>query len=191
MYALQVESRLDGRCLHHAVTGGEGPLPFRQAMEALVDSAAFRELLLDALSGAAFTAFRWETPPVTTATAGRPFEFVLMDAPELDRPPETSAFRERFTDAAVVDFRNLGGDALLVVPCPRADAGAYVHLASFVRRAPAAQVHAFLQAVGEAVLDRLGADPLWLSTAGDGVAWLHVRLDSRPKYYTYLPYTTA
>ncbi|MGI9175867.1 MAG: DUF6940 family protein [Rhodothermales bacterium] len=24
---------------------------------------------------------------------------------------------------------------------------------------------------------------MWLSTAGGGVSWLHVRLDSRPKYY--------
>jgi len=30
--------------------------------------------------------------------------------------------------------------------------------------------------------------PTWLSTAGGGVAWLHVRLDTRPKYYRYNPY---
>ena len=29
---------------------------------------------------------------------------------------------------------------------------------------------------------RIDDRPLWLSTAGDGVAWLHVRLDQRPKY---------
>lgn len=29
---------------------------------------------------------------------------------------------------------------------------------------------------------------VWLSTCGTGVAWLHIRLDSRPKYYTYTPY---
>ncbi len=37
----------------------------------------------------------------------------------------------------------------------------------------------------------IGHTPLWLSTAGGGVAWLHVRLDSRPKYYGYSPYKTA
>ena len=31
--------------------------------------------------------------------------------------------------------------------------------------------------------------PTWVSTAGGGVAWLHVRLDSAPKYYTHRPYT--
>jgi Family of unknown function (DUF6940) len=28
----------------------------------------------------------------------------------------------------------------------------------------------------------------FFSTAGAGVAWLHVRLDDRPKYYGYPPY---
>ena len=31
-------------------------------------------------------------------------------------------------------------------------------------------------------------DPIWFSTSGSGVAWLHFRLDSRPKYYTYKPF---
>jgi hypothetical protein len=29
------------------------------------------------------------------------------------------------------------------------------------------------------------AKPVWFSTSGMGVAWLHFRLDERPKYYTY------
>jgi hypothetical protein len=33
--------------------------------------------------------------------------------------------------------------------------------------------------------------PVWLSTAGAGVSWLHVRLDDRPKYYGYRPYQEA
>lgn len=30
--------------------------------------------------------------------------------------------------------------------------------------------------------------PIWLSTSGLGVYWLHMRLDRRPKYYTYEPF---
>ena len=37
---------------------------------------------------------------------------------------------------------------------------------------------------------RIDAHPVWLSTAGHGVAWLHVRLDSQPKYYRYRPYVS-
>jgi hypothetical protein len=36
---------------------------------------------------------------------------------------------------------------------------------------------------------RVSTTPVWLSTAGAGVAWLHVRLDDRPKYYSHRPYT--
>ncbi len=31
----------------------------------------------------------------------------------------------------------------------------------------------------------VAAKPVWFSTSGMGVAWLHFRLDKRPKYYTY------
>ena len=36
----------------------------------------------------------------------------------------------------------------------------------------------------------LSDQPLWVSTCGLGVYWLHVRLDSFPKYYRYAPYQT-
>ena len=35
---------------------------------------------------------------------------------------------------------------------------------------------------------RIGPLPVWLSTAGGGVDWLHMRLDERPKYYRHLPW---
>jgi len=82
----------------------------------------------------------------------------------------------------------LGGDARLVVPTPQGDAGIYTHLASFVRRAPAAQRDAFWQRVGECLAEEIEEGTRWLSTAGGGVSWLHVRIDRRPKYYKYLDY---
>jgi hypothetical protein len=42
----------------------------------------------------------------------------------------------------------------------------------------------------ENMAERIGEAPVWLSTAGMGVAWLHVRLDSRPTYYGHRPYKT-
>ena len=35
---------------------------------------------------------------------------------------------------------------------------------------------------------RLSRQPLWLSSAGLGIYWLHLRLDSRPKNYSFQPY---
>ena len=78
-----------------------------------------------------------------------------------------------------------------MVPCPRGNNNAYGHLAAFVRNAPHGQIHRLLSSVAGAMQSRLTQAPLWLSTAGDGVAWLHVRIDQRPKYFGYGPYTVV
>ncbi len=93
----------------------------------------------------------------------------------------------------VVAFPNLSRDAILVVPCPDPNSllSAYGHLGPFVRHAPQPQQHALWQRVAETMHQRLGTAPVWLSTAGAGVSWLHVRLDDRPKYYGYEPYRQA
>ena len=54
---------------------------------------------------------------------------------------------------------------------------------------PAAVRHDVLRVLGDAVHEKISDAPLWVSTNGAGVAWLHVRLDSTPKYYSYRPYT--
>ena len=43
----------------------------------------------------------------------------------------------------------------------------------------------------QAMVQRVGIKPVWLSTAGAGVSWLHVGLDDRPKYYGFGPYRQA
>ncbi|QDU19736.1 DUF6940 family protein [Urbifossiella limnaea] len=152
-----------------------------------------RTLIDNALSGRprpGLSEFRWETPSVTADTVSRPFEYVVLDTPGLARAADPEAFAEYFPRAAdgVVEFTNLGGDAVLIAPSPVADRSAYGHLGAFVRHAPETQRDALWRAVGEAMARRIGAKPVWLSTAGAGVPWLHVRLDDRPKYYGFAPY---
>jgi hypothetical protein len=176
--------------LRFAVDLGARPATFADVLRGWQGDAGFRSLFNALLADAPFAAFRWETPAITSATVVRPFEFVLLDDPGLARRPDPGAFAEQFTGAesGVAVFPNLGGDATLVVPGPAAEPAAYGHLASFVRLAPASQQQALWQSVGEAMARRVGARPVWLSTAGAGVPWLHVRLDDRPKYYAYGPY---
>jgi hypothetical protein len=184
--------KLPGRSgLHFAVHLDSKPATFADVLLAWRNDGAFRSLYNAQLADAPFKAFRWETPPVTTATLTRPFEFVLLDSPGLARSPDVLAFAEHFRGApgaAVLEFANLGGDAIMVVPCPKAAHSAYCHLAVFVREAPEPQRHALWQLVGEAMARRVSSKPVWLSTAGAGVSWLHVRLDNRPKYYGFGPY---
>jgi hypothetical protein len=167
------------------------PATVADVLQGWQTDAAFRTFFNHLLAEVPFSAFRWETPPLTHATLTSPFEFVVLDSPSLARPPEPDAFAAHFNSsshASVVEFSNLGRDAILIVPCPNGPSSAYGHLAAFVRQAPAFQQQALWQLVGEAVARRVSVKPVWLSTAGAGVAWLHVRLDDHPKYYGFAPY---
>jgi len=194
MWANRSEQLDGGRGLRFVVDLDARPANFAEVLCAWREDAAFRSLFNGTLAESPFAAFRWETPPVTTSTLTQPFEFVLLDSPGLARRPEPGAFAEHFggaPNAEVVVFPNLGRDAVMVVPCPIAAPSAYGHLAAFVREAPDRQRHALWQSVGQAMAGRVGIRPVWLSTAGAGVSWLHVRLDDRPKYYGFRPYRQA
>jgi hypothetical protein len=166
------------------------PATFADVIHAWQDSSSFRTFFNNLLAEAPFTAYRWESPPVSAATATRPFEFALLNELGLDVHPDPDAFAEHFPIAidGVAVFPNLGHDAVLIVPTPMAGPTAYAHLAAFARLAPESQQQRLWQAVGNAMANRLNTTPVWLSTAGAGVAWLHMRIDNRPKYYHYAPY---
>ncbi|MDB6028636.1 MAG: hypothetical protein JWM68_4859 [Verrucomicrobiales bacterium] len=168
------------------------PLSFREVIELWCVSAEFRNYFTSLLVQSPFDAFFWETPSVTDQTVDRPFKFVLVDAPSLSRVrPDPAPFKGHFASRGseeVLTFSNLGGDAILVVPAPIATESCYTHLAQFLRKAPGSQVDSFWRSVGVAMRERISAVPTWLSTAGLGVSWLHLRLDSRPKYYRHEPY---
>lgn len=152
-------------------------------------SAAFRELWSAALRALPYPAYCWECPPLSAATAARAYECVIVESPLLqhsraDAQPFAAHFR---AGEAAVAFANLGGDTTLIAPSP-APTGDFAHLARFMATAEAAQIHALWALVGERAERAAKHGPVWLSTAGLGVAWLHVRIDPRPKYYRYLPY---
>jgi hypothetical protein len=150
----------------------------------------FRAFWSASLREATFDSYCWECPAVTIENLARAFECVFVSSPLLaGMPPDSSPFAEYFgPDCSVVTFESLGRDALLVAPCPGKQGEDFAHLASFVANACDERKGVFWKAVGEALEKRLGADPTWLSTAGLGVSWLHVRLDTRPKYYRHAPY---
>lgn len=190
MWTSRSKDLADASGLRFAVDLDARPATFSEVLRGWQGDAGFRSWFNSLLADAPYSAFRWETPAVTTATLSQPFEFVLLDSPGLARSPDSAAFADHFSQAkaGVAVFPNLGGDAIMVVPCPVAKPLAYGHLAAFVRLAPEQQRHALWQSVGEAMTQRVGTKPVWLSTAGAGVSWLHVRLDDRPKYYGFEPF---
>ncbi len=190
MWTSRSEQLANNRGIRVAIDLDSASVSYAEVLRRWQTDPGFREWFNGLLAGSPFSGFRWETPPITIATANRPYEFVLLDSPGLARHPDANAFAEYFgaSDTGVVEFANLGKDAILVVPCPIASHSAYGQIGAFVRQAPELQRHALWELVGAAMQRRLGTKPVWLSTAGAGVSWLHVRLDDRPKYYGYEPY---
>ena len=71
-------------------------IPYGEVVRLWQHDESFRSFFISLLASSEFVGFRWETPPVTTARADRPFEFVLLDAVGLDRAPDVGAFAEHF-----------------------------------------------------------------------------------------------
>ena len=166
-------------------------MSFRTYLTNMEKDQAFATWYTDLLAAADNKAFFWEHPPICNMNIDTNAEFVLLDSPMLARlGPDPRPFRVHFeSDNEIVLFCSLGGDAFLIAPSPSKPLAACVHLAAFVRNAPRPQVQELWHATGKAVRESLSDQNLWLSTSGLGVAWLHIRLDSYPKYYQHRPYT--
>ncbi len=158
-----------------------------QTAHDLAHDADLRRALTDRI--AAHEAVFFECVPVSRATRHEPFRFLLIDSPAVARlRPDPTAFAAHLHDP-VSAFDNLGHDARLVAPGGAVPAGC-AHLAAWARTAPDTEVHALWSTVATEVTAwwiRTDA-PVWVSTSGLGVPWLHVRLDQRPKYVTHGPY---
>lgn len=165
-------------------------------------------------------AFFWECKPVSRiALSATSFEYVLIPSTELEGVSGSSSDFEDFENCGsdrVISFYNIGKDAVLIAPCPgifaqfpdqrthKIDELAAGHLGAFIKHAPMELIHVFLKTVGNAMLERFKTieddgfhaiskdhKKLWLSTSGLGVKWVHVRIDSSPKYYNWEPYSNT
>jgi len=105
-----------------------------------------------------------------------------------------------------VSFKNLKEDAILVCPVPYyidddnkkmpyfSDNDKkilkYLDLFHFFNEAPITQQHNLWKGVARKLLEEIDKDsePRWLSTHGLGVRYLHVRIDTKPKYYSHKEY---
>lgn len=192
-YTTDITRLHDGRILRFQPSRDDAPLSWSDVVCRWQNEPEFRDFFVSLLVEAPFPAYFFETPPVTAATADEPFEFVLVDSQALvGVRSDQHAFSDHFalaqTDESVIEFANLRGDATLIVPYPGESLSAFSHLAEFARHAPKEQQHRFWERVGAALERRLATQRVWLSTSGLGIYWLHMRLDSSPKYYTYAPY---
>lgn len=182
-----------GFCEKLVISQGGHALSFAEMIAGWREDEAFRAFYLAELAVTPYPAFFWEMPPIRNGRANAPYECMLIRSDALTRmPPDTEAFASQF-DATVRDvatFPNLGNDAMLVAPRQIAPSPTYAHLAAFLRAAPDEQKHLLFQALGESIDNFLAEYDrrVWISTSGLGIAWLHIRLDTYPKYYQHRPY---
>lgn len=133
-----------------------------------------------------YKAFYWEHPAIKKEFLEKKYECILQRSKPLENlPMNEMAFKEYIhSNSQVVDFMNLGKNARLVVPTKKTDREIYNHLGKFIRLANNEQVIEVFNRVGMAVIEEIESQKtVWLNTAGLGVIWLHIRMDSRPKYY--------
>lgn len=191
MPAIRVEDHAGGKCVSVYASR-------REVLDLLRDDTAFVAAFSSTLADQPYRGFFWETPPLTYAGLGEAFECMIVPSNAVG---ELSANADAFADKIaskqgtieVVSARNLGGDAELVIPAGALADVDYAHLAAFLRTAPAEQVAALWREASATATRWLRSAPdrpIWLSTSGLGVPWLHVRIDTRPKYYSHTPYRT-
>jgi hypothetical protein len=185
-------------CVKVAIAAAGRALSVAEVIAGWRGDETFREFFIAELAATPFVAFFWEMPPIRQGLLDFDYEYVVLRGDGLERlRPSADAFAEqldaRDTSNSVVSFRNLGGDALLVAPKQIADPDAYGHIAIFIRSAPLRQRHELFRTLGDAIHRMLEEykGPIWISTSGLGVPWVHVRLDTYPKYYNYRPYANA
>lgn len=151
------------------------------------------------LKNCPFDAYFLEFPPISNKSMfTTSFEFVLIESEKLSKiKTDASAFQEYFDDELmnvnVVTFRNLGGDATLVVPCPNESviSEVYSSISKFVRGAPSGDIADLFSILSRQLIRLLDTHPnkrWWLSTSGLDVPYLHLRICETPKYYNYEPY---
>lgn len=165
-------------------------LSYAEVISLWQNSTDFTLFFIDILKQSVYEGFFLEVKPVTLNSISDAFEFVLVKSSVLPRiAADRSPFEKYFTgNFPVVSFPNHGGDAVLIVPAPIGPDADYAHLAKFVRNGTDSQLFEFWKKVAQEYKKAIGTQPKWLSTAGLGVYWLHIRIDSSPKYYRYENY---
>lgn len=162
-------------------------ISFAKWAELIQNSNEFILFFIDLLRKVEFEGYFWEVKSTNKTEWHNTFEFVIIKSRKLPSiEAKNTAFKEFFnTKDAAISFPNLGGDALLVVPIELVNTKHYGHLAAFIRNGDKLKVIGFWKKVGASYQDSISENYIWLSTAGLGVPWLHIRIDKTPKYYRH------
>ena len=185
MYSIKIIGQND-TAIRLKVLKNDRLISFQEVFKLWENDSEFIDFYVQSLKDFTFKAFFWEHPGLTKQTLDKPYECVLQKSSRLDSQTlNEEAFADYLdTENAAEDFLNLGKNARLVIPTKQSKAEIYKHFGSFIFNAEALQIQAFFNKVGAVVQQEIENKPMiWLNTSGMGVIWLHVRMDTKPKYY--------
>lgn len=162
-------------------------LCFKTVIDLLINSSEFRLELSQVLKQSKFEGFYLEVKPCSTATLENDFEFVTVFGRHFGEfSMDVESFKEHFIDEEkTLSFKNRRGNSELIVPNNINPECNYAHLAVFLRTATNDEIDDFWKTIGLSYSKSINDKPVWLSTSGLGVHWLHMRIDQKPKYYRY------
>lgn len=169
---------------------GEKRLTFNDVIIFWKNSIEFIEFYNSILAESNYDSFFWEHPPMNIKSLESYYEFVLIKTNALSKITQDEfTFSEYFSyQKKANSFYNLGKNAKLIIPTLTNKSVNYSSISKFVRTSNKDQYREFWKLVGVEYETELGDKWKWLSTSGLGIHWLHVRIDSRPKYYTFKEY---
>lgn len=155
-------------------------------------SEAFRQSIIDLFINSKFDNIYWEFPVYGKNFINNNAEFVFIRTNKFDSPNSTQ-FESYFHKhdsldncTQTINFPNLSGDTQLIIPCKKTNNYQYCgHIMNFMKNGDDVQKHNLLQHIGLLMRENEMKDKVFLSTHGDAIPWLHIRICSYSKYYTY------
>lgn len=161
-------------------------LSFQEVFELWKMSPEFINFYTSLLKSEEYSGLFWEHPPLTLLDLSQEYECIIYRSNSFDkRLVDEQAFQDFIQlDDLAVSFSNLGKNATLIVPTKQIEAASYKHFGVFLEQAKEEQILTLFQEVGKIILEEIKEkERVWLNTSGLGVLWLHIRLDTIPKYY--------
>jgi hypothetical protein len=198
-------SHIDGDVIFAHPVIDEKRMTWTEVIEAWQHREDFQAMFSKFLRTSPFKDFFFEMKPVSRYSQGDFCEFVLVNAKSNFKRMSASpkSFAEHLEKARrnskhFATFLSLSKDSMLIAPRDlsnnRKPPQCYLNIARFSRHCATHQVDELWRVLGKQLSILLASSPLhtpvWVSTSGLAVPWLHMRFDRIPKYYTHTPYKT-
>jgi len=156
----------------------------------------FVKSFIEVLTNCKFNEYYLEFNPVSYSTLDkRIFEFVLVKT-KICLNADFTPFNKFNINSNTNDIRvfpNLSNTSILISPCYNKlfNIQSYAHIGIFMKNFNTKQQIDLIYTMFSVYITTLKSKPndfMWLSTHGKGVGWLHIRIDTQPKYITWLHY---